>query len=198
MKPANIHKWPRRYSEIVQIQESFLAPKADLYGSVSDSGLVLGIECAFRESSHRVYCAAVLFRYPVLTEIERSLVSAEIPFPRNPEISSFREGQVITQALDKIEAHPDLIMVHGEGISGINGIGIATHLGIMYDIPTIGCSRKIPPAEKPRVRRQKHSQSKVVRDSREIGVALRAKEGVKSIYIYLLDTRSVWMIQHNW
>ncbi len=183
MKPEIIHNWSRRYSEIVKIQKNILEPKTDLYGSAPDSGLVLGIECAFKESSQRVYCAAVLFRYPGLSEIERSIVSADAPFPPNPEISSFREGPVISQALEKIEAHPDLLMVHGEGISAISGIGIATHLGIIYEIPSIGCSRKIPPAPKPRVRRPKNSQAKVIRDNREIAIALRAREGVKSIYV---------------
>jgi deoxyribonuclease V len=183
MKPEIPHSWPRRYSAAIEIQKNILAPRVDLYGTTPQAGLVLGIESAFKESSQTVYCAAVLLRYPGFTEIERSLVSGEIPFPPNPEIASFREGRVIARALEQIDAQPDLLMVHGEGISAISGIGIATHLGIIYDIPSIGCSRRKPSAKKPRVGRPKNSQAKVIRDGKEIAIALRSKLGVKSIYV---------------
>ncbi len=200
MKPEIPHSWTKRYSTAIEIQKNILAPRMDLYGVAPEEGLVLGIESAFKESSQTVYCAAVLMRYPGFTEIERSLVFGDIPFPPNPEIASFREGRIIAKALEKIEAKPDLLMVHGEGISAISGIGIASHLGIIYDIPSIGCARRKPSAPKPRVGRPKNSQAKVLRDGKEIAIALRSKLGVKSIYIspgyHLGLDDSVQLVKH--
>lgn len=184
MKPQIVHSWPGRYSDIRKIQREILAPEIDLYGSPPERGLVLGIECVFREPSQRIYCAAVLMRYPGFTEIERSLLIGKAPFPPNPEISSFREGRTIVEALEQIQAHPDLLMIHGEGVNSVSGIGIATHMGIIYDIPSVGCSRRrLMSIPKPRVGRPKNSVAKVVREGKEIGIALRSRAGVKSIYI---------------
>ncbi|MFQ5607817.1 MAG: endonuclease V, partial [Candidatus Zixiibacteriota bacterium] len=124
MRPEIIHDWPRRLSDAAQIQRETIIPRVDLYGVPPDAGLVLGIECAFNEERRRVYCAASLMRFPGFTEIERSLAEYDTPFPHTPELESFREGKVICLALEKIQAKPDILMIHGEGINSPAGAGV--------------------------------------------------------------------------
>lgn len=183
MKPTIVHNWPRRLSDAAQIQRGTLAPLIDLYGTPPDEGLILGIECVFHESFGKVYCSAVLMRYPGFTEIERSLGEDDIPFPYALELSSFREGKVICKTLEKIKATPDLIMIHGDGVNSPSGIGVAVHIGIIFNIASIGCFRRFRTGERPRVARKKGSVRKIVRDKREIAAVFRSKFQVKPIYI---------------
>ncbi|HSH00144.1 MAG TPA: endonuclease V [candidate division Zixibacteria bacterium] len=183
MKPRIVHDWPRRMSECAKIQKELLLPLLDLYGSVPDEGLVLGIEAVTLEPARKIYCAATLMRYPGFTEVERNLSEDDIPFPFSLELNSFREGRVIVKTLEKIQARPDLIMVHGDGINNPSGVGLACHLGIIYEIPAIGCFRRLRGAERPKVGRAKGAQAKIVSDGREVAVALRSKEETKPIFV---------------
>lgn len=183
MKPKIIHKWPRRLSDAAQIQRDTIMPLSDLYGTPPNEGLILGIECAFDSVLGKVYCAAVLMRYPGFNEVERSMEEDEIPFPYTLELAAFREGKVICKALEKIKAIPDLLMIHGDGVNAPGGVGVASHIGIIFDIASIGCFRRFRTGDRPRVRREKGSITKIVRDKREIAAAFRTKHKVKPIYI---------------
>lgn len=183
MKPKIIHSWPRRLSDAAQIQRETIVPLSDLYGAPPDGGLILGIECAFDVALGKVYCAAVLMRYPGFDEVERSIEEDEIPFPYTLELAAFREGKVICKALEKIQAIPDLLMIQGDGVNAPGGVGVASHIGIIFDTPSIGCFRRFRTGDRPRVRKDKGSITKIVRDKREIAAAFRSKHGVKPIYI---------------
>lgn len=183
MKVKTLHDWPRRLSDATRIQRELLAPQVDLYGSIPDQGLIVGIECVFSEPYHKVFCAAVLMRYPGFTEVERSLAEDDLPFPFNLDLMSFREGKTICRALEGILAQPDILMISGDGINSPSGVGVATHMGILYDTPSIGCFRRLRTAEKPRVRREKGSQTPISQNGRQVAIALRSKANVKSIYV---------------
>lgn len=183
MKPRIVHEWPRRMSDAARIKKEVIAPLVDLYGSAPDNGLVLGIEAVINEPSRRVYCAVALMRYPGFTEIDRNMAEDDTPFAHTPELASFREGRAICKAVERIQTRPDLIMIHGDGINAPGGIGVANHIGAIFEIPTIGCFRRLRFGERPKVGDAKGSVTKILRDGKEVAAALRSKEGTKPIYI---------------
>lgn len=183
MKPRLVHDWPRRMSDAARIQRETILPLVDLYGTAPEDGLVLGIECVFNEPVRKVYCAAVLMRYPGFSEVERSIIEAESPFPYNPELGSFREGQAICKALERISARPDLLMVHGDGVNNPSGVGVATHMGIIFEIPAIGCFRRMRTGERPKVGKLKGDQMRISMGGKDVAVAMRSKEETKPIYV---------------
>ena len=183
MRPHILHDWPRRTSEAARIQREILKPLHELYGLTPDCGLVLGIEVAFNENLRKVYCASVLMRYPGFSELERGFAEADTPFPPNSDLHSFREGGVICKSLENIKATPDFLMIQGEGVNAISEIGIATHMGMIFDIPSIGCARRMLSAARPKVGKFKGATAKILRDGQEVAIAARTKRKVKPIYI---------------
>jgi deoxyribonuclease V len=127
--------------------------------------------------------AAIVLSYPELRLVETSLAQGELDFPYIPGLLSFRELPLILAACRKLSVTPDLILVDGQGVAHPRRIGLACHLGLFLDTPTIGCAKSRlcgshqVPDDKP------GSYAEVVDKGEIIGVALRTRPGVKPVYI---------------
>ncbi|AKB85078.1 Endonuclease V [Methanococcoides methylutens MM1] len=112
---------------------------------------IAGVDCAFL--GDRIICGVVLLDYDTMDVIERACVVREIDFPYIPTYLTFREGKPVVEALSKLKRKPDLLMVDGCGINHPRKAGLATHIGVVMDMPTIGIAKKIlcGEAEKPDV-----------------------------------------------
>jgi deoxyribonuclease V len=121
--------------------------------------------------------------YPELNLVETKIFRGEIDFPYVPGLLSFREAPLILQACEQLTHTPDLIIVDGQGIAHPRCLGIAAHLGLFFDIPTIGCAKsrlcgthKEPVAEA-------GNYEELVDDDEPIGVVLRTKDNTNPIYV---------------
>jgi len=106
-----------------------------------------------------------------------------VSFPYIPGLYYYREGQIIVEVLKKLQAEPDLLMVDGHGIAHPKSCGIACHLGIDFDMMSIGCARKLLVGNNVPVRELKGNYQPVRFRGKEVGVAYRSKDGVKPIFI---------------
>ena len=95
----------------------------------------------------------------------------------------FREGQTIIKAFEKLENEPDLLMVHGHGISHPVRFGMASHIGLIFNKPTIGCCRKLLVGKHREVDDSKGSFQIISYQNKEVGYAYRSKDSVKPIFI---------------
>ena len=80
-------------------------------------------------------------RYPELDVIEEQVVEGDVNFPYVPGLLSFREAPLLAQALERLEGAPDLLLIDGQGYAHPRRFGIASHVGLMADLPTIGCAK---------------------------------------------------------
>ncbi len=127
--------------------------------------------------------AVVILSYPALEVVEVKTVETRTTFPYVPGLLSFREIPTILAAWDQLQTEPDLVFVDGQGLAHPRRMGIASHLGLLLDKPTIGCakSRLIGDSEEPGTRAGCFSYLK---DGAEIiGAVLRTRDGVKPLYI---------------
>lgn len=102
---------------------------------------IAGCDCAFLDGW--IICGAVLLDYRTMDVIEKVHAVQKLDFPYIPTFLSFREGKATTAAVSRLKTKPDLLMLDGCGINHPRGVGLASHIGVVLDIPTIGIAKKI-------------------------------------------------------
>ena len=182
MKAKNIHGWGAGVAQARDILVR-LANKVSRTDAVAAPRLIAGVDISARRGDSMATGAVVVLRYPELKLVETKIVTGKLAFPYIPGLLSFREIPLLLLAFEKLDLIPDLILVDGQGIAHPRRMGLASHLGLLLDTPTIGCaksrlcgSHNVPGAEP-------GSYAEVVDNSEVIGVALRTKFETKPIYV---------------
>jgi deoxyribonuclease V len=151
---------------------------------------VCGADVSFARTENRVYAAAVVLSFPKLTVEEVATAVCPAAFPYVPGLLSFREGPALLEALERLTASPDVILFDGQGLAHPRGLGIAGHLGLFLQRPTIGVAKKplvgeyLPPGPEP------GDTSPLVHKHHQVGTVLRTRRGVKPVFVspgHLMD-----------
>ena len=144
---------------------------------------VAGTDISYLREFRLALGAVVLMHYPSLEVIQVATSEVEVNFPYVPGLLSFRELPALLPALEAIKRVPDLIFVDGQGVAHPRGFGLASHLGVLTGIPTVGCakSRLLGEAEEPGQRVGEWKP--LVHGGRTVGAVLRTRRGVKPLYI---------------
>ncbi len=123
-----------------------------------------------------IYASAVVFSNPSLEVMERSAVAQKQSFAYIPGLLGFREAPALVEAFKKLKKKPSLLMVDGHGISHPRGLGIASHIGVLLDIPTIGVAKSILVGQpKASLGLEAGAQVPLVWKNKTLGVLLRTK-----------------------
>lgn len=172
--------WPNDIEEAKAIQES-LRKRVRLQPLGNLPRIIAGADTAL--SGDIVTAVISLFTYPHLDHIEDAVVNVKATFPYIPGFLSFREGPGILKAYRRLRTKPDLILFDGHGVAHPKGIGIASHMGVVLNIPTIGCakSRLIGAYECPG--RKKGDWTYLYNNNERIGVVLRTRDNVRPIFV---------------
>ncbi len=144
---------------------------------------VAGIDVAIKGD---MSCAAVVvFNFPELDVTGQATATRRVTCPYVPGLLSFREGPVILDALDQLGRKPDLLIFDGQGIAHPRRLGIASHIGLFTDIPSIGCakSRLCGQYQEPDIKRGSHVP--LMDHGETIGAILRTRTGVKPVFVSL-------------
>ena len=144
---------------------------------------VAGVTVRFDERDHIARAAAVVLTFPDLRRVDQALARRPLEFPYIPGLLSFRELPAVLDALALLHIMPDLILCSGHGFAHPRRFGIACHLGVLFDRPTIGVAkthlvgRHIEPAC------EKGSWAPLQDGDEVVGAALRTRTGVKPVYV---------------
>jgi deoxyribonuclease V len=137
---------------------------------------------ALREAN-RAIAAVVLYKYPEMAELQRAHAEIRLRFPYVPGFLSFREIPALLTALGELKQMPDLLFCDGQGYAHPRRMGLATHLGIVLDRPTIGCAKSILIGTHDVVGKAKGEWAPMMDGEERIGAALRTRAAVKPVYI---------------
>lgn len=172
--------WPENINDARAIQIA-LKNKVKIIPFRKNLRFIAGVDASFSED--KVIGVACLYNYPELTLKAESFAVTEVSFPYIPGFLSFREGPVIIEALNKLKIKPDVILFDGQGIAHPKGLGIASHIGVLLDMPTIGCakSRLVGEYKEPKLKKGEWSPLKYNHDV--IGAVLRTKNNVKPVFV---------------
>lgn len=135
-----LHRWDIIPKEAIALQEK-LRGRVVRCRQFKKIRTVAGADIAVDSDRGLGYAAAIVYSYPGLEEIERQQVSAGLSYPYVPGLLSFREGPVLLAAFERIRTKTDVILFDGQGIAHPRGLGLASHMGLWLDIPTIGCAK---------------------------------------------------------
>ncbi|MFQ6015169.1 MAG: deoxyribonuclease V [Anaerolineae bacterium] len=180
MKLSDSHPWNVSPAEAMEIQ-SQLRDKVVMEVSFHDIGTVAGVDVAFK--GDRAQAAAVILDYPTLTPFGQSVVELPVEFPYVPGLLAFREAPAILAALENLPQEADLLIVDGHGLAHPRRLGIASHVGVLLDTPSIGCAKSILCGDHALLGEERGSRALLYHGGEVIGAAVRTREGVNPIYV---------------
>lgn len=185
MHPRLDYDWSLSLDEARQLQES-LADRVSLSDDVGEVRTIAGIDLSYPRTSSGVVtgrAAVVVLRFPELDLIEQRLEHRPVTFPRVPELLSFREAPVALAAISQIRRRPDLLLVNGHGRADHGRFGIACHLGVLLDLPAIGCASALVTGEAAEPGLTPGDRAPIRDGDEVIGTALRTRSGSRPVYI---------------
>lgn len=135
-------KWNLTPKQAIELQKK-LRSEVKIQPLGKDIQYIAGADVSLNLFSKTLYAGMIVFSYPDLKIVEHSLVKTETAFPYIPGLLSFRELPGLILCYQKLKIKPDLVMVDGQGIAHPRRLGIASHLGVLLHMSTIGCAKSL-------------------------------------------------------
>ena len=182
MNTKNLHDWNLTYSQAISLQKE-LAECVKHRKIGKKPKTIAGLDCAFSKDGKRIIAAVIVLRWGDFELIEAAHAIQDVTFPYIPGLLSFREAPVCIAAVEKLKTFPDVFMIDGQGIAHPRRLGLAAHLGLFFDKPTIGCakSRLIGKFDGPL--KNKGSFTSLKDGEEIIGSVVRTRTNVKPVYV---------------
>jgi len=194
----DIHRWDVSVAEAVEVQRG-LACRVVRSGRLDSVGLVAGVDISGANSDGVARGAIVVLSYPAMEVVERNVVEMKAEFPYVPGLLSFREMPLIIAACKQLRTTPDMFIADGQGIAHPRRLGLASHLGLVMDVPAIGCAKSILCGKHGDLGEKPGNRAMLVDKEEVVGAALRTKRRVKPVYVSIghrigLDDACRWVL----
>jgi deoxyribonuclease V len=185
-----LHEWALAPREAVELQKRLreLVRVEPLGGRKVET--VAGADISFNKFSPVVYAGIVVLRLPALEVVEKVGVVSETRFPYVPGLLSFRESPSVLEAWAKLKTEPDAVMFDGQGLAHPRRVGIASHVGLLIERPTLGCAKSVLVGKYEEPDEERGSWSPMIDKGETVGAALRTKTRVQPVYVspgHLID-----------
>lgn len=182
MKYRTLHRWNPSPARAVEIQRELRA-RLSRTPPRDPPRLVAGADASYRERGGLFFAAVVVFSLSPWRLVEQAVAWGRVSFPYIPGLLTFREAPVLLRAFRKIRSVPDLVIFDSQGIAHPRGFGLAAHLGLLLDVPSIGCAKSRlvgefrPPGE------GTGCHSVLMLDGTHVGTVLRTREGTRPVFV---------------
>jgi deoxyribonuclease V len=182
MTSNQLHSWNLTPTAAVALQKQLRA-QVVLQPLPDDIELVAGADISYNKFSDVIYAGIVVLRLPALEVVTTSGVITTTKFPYVSGLLSFRETPPLLEAWEKLTVRPDVLMLDGQGIAHPRRFGIGSHVGLLLNLPTIGCAKTLLVGKYEEPLEQAGNWSPLVHKDEVIGAALRTKNRVNPVYI---------------
>lgn len=176
------HPWDVSPREAARIQAE-LRGQVRLEDDFGEIKLVAGGDLSFRRAENLCRAAVVVLSFPQLEPVEAAAIEMPVIFPYVPGLLAFREAPAVISAYERLSTRPDLLILDGHGYAHPRRFGVACHVALVLDTPTIGCAKSkligsyADPGPSP------GDSSPLTDDGEVIGVALRTRSGGKPVFV---------------
>ena len=174
------HPWNVSPREAAAIQKKLagLVVRENRFGRIKR---IAGVDAAVKQGLVRA--AVAVLDFPELNLIESAVSEQATAFPYIPGLLSFREGPAIISAFYKLESYPDMLIFDGQGIAHPRRLGIASHIGLLLNIPSIGCAKSRLCGRHDEPGMEKGDYSLLEDKGETIGAAVRTRRNVRPVYV---------------
>ena len=184
-----LHEWALTPREAVELQKS-LRERVRLKPLTKKIKTIAGADISFNKFESTVYAGLVVLSLPGLEVVEEVGVVSETKFPYVPGLLSFRESPSVLEAWAKLRTEPDAVMFDGQGIAHPRRVGIASHVGLLINRPTLGCAKSVLVGKYEEPGPERGSWAELVDKGEVVGAAVRTKTKVQPIFVspgHLID-----------
>ncbi len=182
MDYSDLHPWDVTPKAAIGIQND-LKNRIQLDDSFNSIRIIAGADVSFDKSKNQGYGGVIAYSFPELKEVERQGVIRAITFPYVPGLLAFREAPILLEAFSSLATEPDVILFDGQGIAHFRRMGIATHMGIVLNKPTIGCAKSRLIGSYTEPGEDVGSRSPLIDGEETVGVVLRTRKRVRPIFV---------------
>jgi deoxyribonuclease V len=185
-----MNDWPTTFEEARALQEQ-LRSQIILADDLGDVRAVAGVDAGYEPDPSAgagvdqvlARAAIVVLEYPSLQPLDYTIARSPTTFPYVPGFLSFRETPAVIAALAQLRVRPDLLICDGQGLAHPRRFGIACHIGLLADIPSIGCAKSLLVGRHEPVPDERGAYVPLIHRREQIGVALRTRPGTKPVFI---------------
>jgi deoxyribonuclease V len=178
----SFHRWDVSCKEAIAIQET-LKTKICLTECSETIRWIAGCDIAIHPETEMAVGGVIVYSFPEMRELERRFIIDKIRFPYVPGLLAFREAPLLLKVLESLTHEPDLVIFDGQGIAHPRGMGIASHLGLFLDKPTIGCGKSRLCGEFREPGKRAGSVSDLFHHGQVVASVLRTRTNVKPVFV---------------
>lgn len=183
MKFSQIHSWRVGYKKAIEIQKT-LKDRLILEKSFGTIHTIAGADVSYDKQDDCFFAAVIAFRLnKSLERIEEASAIGKATFPYIPGLLSFREAPILLRAFRKLKNNPDIVLFDGQGIAHPRYLGLASHMGLILDKPSIGCAKTKLVGDYDSVGNTVGAYSNLLYKNQVVGAALRTKINTKPIFV---------------
>ncbi|MGB9697898.1 MAG: endonuclease V [Thermodesulfobacteriota bacterium] len=182
VKHQPLHSWKVSPAEAKNIQLE-LRQKLRLCPPPNPLTTIAAGDIAYGRQEAKTYAGFLLFTYPDLNILEKVFAAGEVSFPYIPALLTFREAPLLLQAFDQLSRKPDLIILDGQGIAHPRSMGLAAHLGIILDLPTIGCAKSCLVGTYENLPAFAGANVPLLYKDQVVGMAVRTRAHVRPVFV---------------
>ncbi len=182
MKPRFKPRWNLTPREAILEQER-LRGRVVLENRFDDIRLIAGADLAFDPATDTAFAGVIVYSFPELEEVERRSARLKLRFPYVPGLLSFREGPVLCAAFARLQNNPDVILIDGHGRAHPRRFGIACHMGVLFDKPSIGCAKSLLVGSYEEPGLNAGATTPLVHENECVGMVLRTRTRVNPLYV---------------
>lgn len=199
MQPVNDHPWDLTPQQALNLQRE-LAARVITHDQLDKVKLVAGTDVSYQKHGDRLVAAVVVLNAHTLEVVEIATAEATVQFPYIPGLFSFRELPPLLQAFAQLQHTPDLVVCDGQGLAHPRRFGLACHLGVLFDIPSIGCGKTRLIGQHTDPAPTRGASAPLLDKGETIGQVLRTKTHIQPLYVSIghrvsLNTACDWVLK---
>jgi len=182
MDALDLHRWDVAPKEAAAIQRR-LRQRVAAHDELGPVRLVAGADIALDKRERMGFGAVVVYALPGLEEVERQTAVCPLTFPYVPGLLAFREAPVLIETFAKLRREPDVLVFDAHGYAHPRRMGLACHLGLVFDRPAIGCAKSVLVGEYEEPAPRAGSWSPLTDRGEVVGAAVRTRSRVKPVFV---------------